>query len=480
MLGYARFPGCAPGIDGVVITYTAFGNTGTANAPFDLGRTATHEIGHWLNLRHIWGDQAGCTTDDDVADTPLQDNMHYGCPTFPQISCNNGPNGDMFMNYMDYVDDACMYMFTAGQSVRMDACLAGARAPILASDGLVPPPPVTAADLWSADTPADLGDEPNNVSTTFYESDDIWVRRQQDGTTNQDHENPIYRPSGPPNYVYVRVRNRACGAAGSGTIKLYWAKASTALSWPAPWDGSVMTPALMGRLIDSKPTGSVPGRGSVVLEFPWNPPNPADYSSFGADKTHFCLLSRIETTSTTPYGMTTPEGSDLGANVKNNNNIVWKNITVAETDTSGGKVGWVTVGKLAKVKDDWQMKLVFTEPREIIQYKPNHKVPRSIFKWGMVEVNLGSNLFKRWHDGGAKGAGIKALTRYSIAVLKRDAWIGSFKLKPGELFTIGVRFKPSKDLQHGNYIFFFHVVEYAVAGRKQQVIGGQKFVIKTA
>ena len=78
MLGYAQFPGGAAATDGVVILYTAFGNTGTVSAPYNLGRTATHEVGHWLNLRHIWGD-ANCG-DDYVGDTPKQQTSNYGCP----------------------------------------------------------------------------------------------------------------------------------------------------------------------------------------------------------------------------------------------------------------------------------------------------------------------------------------------------------------------------------------------------------------
>jgi hypothetical protein len=127
-LGYAQFPGGPADTDGVVITYTAFGTTGTAQAPYDLGRTATHEIGHWLNLHHIWGDDGtGCSGSDFVDDTPNQADENYGFPNFPQISCNNGPNGDMFMNYMDYVEDGCMIMFTNGQVTRIDACLDGPR-----------------------------------------------------------------------------------------------------------------------------------------------------------------------------------------------------------------------------------------------------------------------------------------------------------------------------------------------------------------
>jgi hypothetical protein len=123
-----------------VIANFCFGKNGTAQPPFDLGRTATHEIGHWLDLRHIWGDDRGsCSGSDLVDDTPNQADATFSSPTFPQISCNNAPNGNMFMNYMDYTDDAGMFMFTNGQSRRMDSCLEGARASFLAAPAFALP-----------------------------------------------------------------------------------------------------------------------------------------------------------------------------------------------------------------------------------------------------------------------------------------------------------------------------------------------------
>lgn len=124
VLGFAQFPGGNAATDGVVLGYQYVGKTG-ASYPYNKGRTATHEVGHWLNLRHIWGD-ANCGN-DQVTDTPTQQTANYGCPSFPQVTCNNGPNGDMWMNYMDYTDDACMYMFTTGQKTRAQASLSGSR-----------------------------------------------------------------------------------------------------------------------------------------------------------------------------------------------------------------------------------------------------------------------------------------------------------------------------------------------------------------
>ncbi|MEO8148659.1 MAG: M43 family zinc metalloprotease [Bacteroidia bacterium] len=122
LLGYAQYPGGGPdSTDGVVIFYKAVGRNGTAVKPYNKGRTLTHEVGHWLNLLHVWGDDGGdCTGTDHVGDTPNQAGEHYNCPSYPSISCNNGPaGGDMFMNYLDYTDDSCMCLFTVGQRNRM-------------------------------------------------------------------------------------------------------------------------------------------------------------------------------------------------------------------------------------------------------------------------------------------------------------------------------------------------------------------------
>lgn len=121
-LGYAQFPGGSSATDGVVIDDNAFGTTGSAAAPFNKGRTATHEIGHWMNLRHIWGD-ANCGN-DQVGDTPLHNTANYGCPASGHKSTCTGTPVEMTMNYMDYTDDGCMYMFSAGQKTRMLAVFA--------------------------------------------------------------------------------------------------------------------------------------------------------------------------------------------------------------------------------------------------------------------------------------------------------------------------------------------------------------------
>ncbi|NHN24285.1 zinc metalloprotease [Flavobacterium jejuense] len=117
ILGYAQFPGGSSATDGVAIDSKYTGTTGTATYPFNLGRTATHEVGHWMNLRHIWGD-ATCGS-DLVSDTPTHNAANYGVPAVGHKSTCSGTPLEMYMNYMDYTDDRGMYMFSNGQKSRM-------------------------------------------------------------------------------------------------------------------------------------------------------------------------------------------------------------------------------------------------------------------------------------------------------------------------------------------------------------------------
>ncbi len=149
VIGFATLPGTSsPDEDGVVIIYKHFGRTGTVEAPYNKGRTATHEIGHWLNLLHIWGDDENsgdnCAGSDQVSDTPNQAGPNFGCPGASTASCSNG--GDMFMNYMDYTDDVCMNVFSTGQKNRMQATLNGVRSTIPISPACLPPPIIQSCD----------------------------------------------------------------------------------------------------------------------------------------------------------------------------------------------------------------------------------------------------------------------------------------------------------------------------------------------
>ena len=125
--GYSTFPGAPASSDGIVVDFTKFGDIGTTADSSFVKRTTTHEIGHWLSLNHIWGDNYNQTSncaDDFCNDTPPESEATFGCPTFPynvNSVCKPGANGEMFMNYMDYSD--CRNLFTQDQKTRMLATI---------------------------------------------------------------------------------------------------------------------------------------------------------------------------------------------------------------------------------------------------------------------------------------------------------------------------------------------------------------------
>jgi hypothetical protein len=470
LLGFSTFPGDPANVDGVVIDYEYFGDVGTAKAPYDRGRTATHEIAHWLNIRHIWGDDQNsgdvCAGSDLIDDTPNQAIAHSDSPVFPKVTCNNGPHGDMFMNYMDYTYDKSMYMFTAGQSKRMDAALFEVRRSILGSDGLISPEGLQNWDLFSQDSAYDFGAEPNKTSTVLYQTLDIWARNSNDGLVRQEHQNPIASQA---NYVYVRVRNRGLSDAPDARVKLYWAKASTGLGWPKPWDGSVTQPAVMGGLIGEKPTGVIPARGFTILEFSWTPPSPAAYAAFGADKVHFCLLSRIETSTSAPYGMTFAETGNLAQNVRNNNNIVWKNVSVAEPVVSGGREVWTLVANNSDALATYSLRFpVDVEPGKL-----------SLFDWGTIQLDLGPDLFAQWIQNGATGSGIEILAPPIIRIAGPNATIDQIDLGPGEYKPVRMSFVPFLPLLEGTYVFEAPLEQYETSGGVDLFVGGQIFLVKS-
>ncbi|MCB9327792.1 MAG: T9SS type A sorting domain-containing protein [Lewinellaceae bacterium] len=149
--------------DFIHIVTGAFGGPGYATlSPYNLGRTATHEIGHWLGLQHVWRN-SGCAQDDGIADTPLQDDENFNCPNHPSPSCGN--SGDMFMNYMDYVDDDCMNAFTIDQGEYMVSVLNGARSSLLFSSGCNYADPLS-IDLDYSINPSCYGEENGEIQVS--------------------------------------------------------------------------------------------------------------------------------------------------------------------------------------------------------------------------------------------------------------------------------------------------------------------------
>ena len=170
LLGYGEFPtGSLSNTWGLVLHYKYTGSGGSSIAPYNLGRTGTHEFGHCFNLYHIWGDDGtACSGSDQCTDTPNQAGEHYGCFAQGSIQtdgCTAASPGVMWMNYMDYTDDACMYMFTAQQCARMEAIVNNAPWNVLGSSLGCTPVSALDAGISSIIAPAN-GSSSCNTSVT--------------------------------------------------------------------------------------------------------------------------------------------------------------------------------------------------------------------------------------------------------------------------------------------------------------------------
>ncbi len=225
ILGYAQFPGGAASTDGVVMADQYFGTTGTASAPFDGGRTTTHEVGHYLNLRHIWGDGNsslgnGCSVDDFVSDTPNAYEANYGCAT-GNTSCDSV---DMVQNYMDYSDDSCMNLFTEGQKDRMRTVLetGGSRRALALSDkfgdGTSEPTDPTACSSTVSSFPYSESFESGAAWTQATDDDGDWVN-DASGTPSSN-TGPSAGADG-SYYMFLEASsNTSTGAIGSSATAI--------------------------------------------------------------------------------------------------------------------------------------------------------------------------------------------------------------------------------------------------------------------
>jgi hypothetical protein len=322
------------------------------------------------------------------------------------------------------------------------------------------------ADLWSQDKPDDTGAEPNATSDAMYVSEDIWVRNAP-GTVVQEHQNPV---SNAVNHVYVRVRNRVCATTGTATVRLFWAKASPSLSWPAPWDGTIAGPPSMGNEVGTD-TVTVAGTTAQIAHFTWNTPNLGAYMAMGADAGHFCLLARIETDAAPGFGLADPNGTgDLWNYVKNNNNIVWKNLEVVSS--AGGREADLVVGNMSD-KEMREIKLVFNAPPDA------HMV--AFTDVGKIKVKLTEQLYALWEKGGKKAGGITTTRdKLTLQVDKPGAYLGGFAVEPSRLASIKLTFEFTKHVPWAVHKLFHVTVDQFATGPNgtEQRIGGQDLAVR--
>lgn len=325
-------------------------------------------------------------------------------------------------------------------------------------------------DLLVRNSINDFGVEPDSESPVYWNSPDVWVRNQQDGTYIYDHQNPEYSPTN-PNYIYVRVTNKSCvTSSGDDILELYWAKANTSLNWPDYWDGSIVVNGVpMGGQIIPASIPNIPilepGQ-EAIIEIPWMVPNPDNYIGINSNPWHFCLLARI-VSDDDPMSYT--EVASIAQNVKKNNNLGWKNTTIVNLipDLISHKGGVVGVSNPFNESKTFTLEF-FAEPIE--KGKP-------IYEEAEVGVVLDSLLMASWYAGGNQGSNYVSPTASNprFVATGDNMVIDNLTLPAGAYTTINVSFNFLINELTPKRKFTYHVVlKEASTG---MVIGGETYII---
>lgn len=364
---------------------------------------------------------------------------------------------------MAYTPKPCQSIFTIGQMIR-------ARESIQSdiynefNYRLIPNKGI---DLYVKDSPEDFGEEPNTTSPYTWSSTDIWVRNINDG--EEENQNPEYHPTN-PNYVYVKIRNRGCSAStGNDTLKLYWSKAATSLSWDYHWNenNTFDNGAKVGSEIETIAIPPVEPGDEVIIAIPWgNMPNPNDYTDINPEPWHFCLLARIISDDDP---ITFPETDWLANNVANNNNIAQKNVTIVnlEPNTIGKPIGGViAVGN------------IFDEPRKysLELVADNRETGKKIFEEAEVSVNLDPVLLEAWVKGGKQGTNVRLRGGNKLIITGDNAKLENIDFDSRKTGTLNLTFnfltKEITDKEEYNY----HVIQKDdLTG---MTIGGETYEIR--
>ena len=321
-------------------------------------------------------------------------------------------------------------------------------------------------DLMVKDSSDDTGIEPNTVTPYMWTSDNIWVRNYNDN--GLEHQNPDYSATGNANFVRVRVINNSCVTSlGNEQLKLYWAKASTALSYPNPWMGGITyapTGASMGSPIGTLNIPVLQPGEETILTFPWIVPNPNNYGTDG-DQWHFCLLARITATNDP---MTSTETTDLNANVRNNNNIAWKNVTVVDVLPNNT----INPGGIIAVGNPFNHPKTFFLEMEISDLETG----KPIYEEAEIGIKMDDILYNAWVRGGKEAQLLDSTIEEKRKIVKGNKVIlDNLSFDANEIGTLRLDFNfLTKELtDKTNYAY--HVIQKDSENGK--IIGGETFIV---
>lgn len=317
-------------------------------------------------------------------------------------------------------------------------------------------------DLMVKDGLDDLGEEPNTTTPYLWTSTDIWIRNNDDN--GLEHQNPEYHPTN-PNFAYIRVKNKSCiPSNGNEILKFYWAKAGTSLSWPSSWNGNnyFSQGPLLGAPVGQATIPVLQAGQETIIKIPFYAPNPNIYNWFlGWEQWHFCLLARIEAVND-PL----TETNDLVANVKNNNGIAWKNVSIVDNEVDLTRAT-VAVGNPSDVPRTFFLEFVV---EDVETGKP-------IFEEAEVGIKMDDVLFNAWERGGKEAQLLEATLEEKRKIVKgNNVILDNISFNANEVGSLILDFNFLTKELTDKPKFKYHVVQKdALTG---DIVGGETYEIK--
>lgn len=473
-----------------------------------LGQSVTtshvisHEMGHILGLWHTHHgtfDHPGETGNDPTAcaefadgsnsnicgdyilDTPADPNLDFNVQNnscawnlYGTVYDTNNPPmlyNPSTKNFMAYTSLSCMEEFTTEQGnvmrntiETMDFLQNALMSSCLYCEVDDNP------DLVIKDSDDDLGLEPNEISPNTWSSPDIWIRNTNDGET--EHQNPKYE-TGFDNYIYVRIKNKNCDVFydPNAKLKVYWSKANISNSWPESWNGGTYNEVLTGDLIEEIDIPQIDANEEIIIPIKWdNIPDPMDYENIPGipEPWHFCLLARIVSD---VDSMAVPETSSTGYNIRQNNNIASKNVTIIKVDDENQSGGTVAVYNPYNYSHNFDIKL----------YTENREEGTKIFEEAEVTIKLSPGLYNSWQNGGSQKTQIETLPvslgqPVRLKVTGDNARLKNIYLGPGEMQFLSLTFNFLTQEVTSKPEFHYQVSQ--TDATTQEIMGGNEFLIE--
>jgi hypothetical protein len=354
-------------------------------------------------------------------------------------------------------------------------------------------------DLYMKDHPyyvmseRDMGNEPSIYNGDQYLSYDIWCRPTNDGLTNATHQNPVNDGIN-PTHVYIRIRNRGkYTSQGTEQLKIYWAKAGTSLSWPNSWNGSQLIQNASNTglisLGDQMGTITIPQiepMNQEILHFVWQPssiPNPSDYNNFNNQPHHFCLLARIEDPNGNDvmYNEQTTGVWNLGNNVQNNNNIIWKNMSIIDQNptinspNSPNQEVYTSANFYVGNRNSEPVETTFDLVFENIERRSGNKITED----ADLTIQLEQSVWDIWEDGGFQSNNLDVIDEenHFIRITGNTAKLENLLFPVDFIGTInlGFNFLTEKFPYENEYDFNVRQVMYNEGN--EVTVGGEGFKI---